>query len=218
MKKRYSIALTFVLWPALVAAKDPAGWSVVPYVGYSVLSDQSPSISGLGAGDGVADVSVDDGFNAGLAVRYHYDSRWSSELGWEYRSNDSLITDASGSVLPGGNYASNLFYVNGRYDLPLKTGAWQVWVGGGLTVAQEIDLDSESSDGETSFSDGGSIGYQFMVGADKPLTPKWYLTTELRYSAQRGLTLAEEAGGNGEVSDLDYTPVTLQVGVGYRLW
>jgi len=211
-------SIPLLLWPLLGAAQDTAGWSVVPYIGYSVLSDQSPSLTGPAAADGAADVSVDNGFTAGLGVRYHYNSPWSSEFGWEYRSNDSVITDASGSQLPAGNYASNLFYLNGRYDLPLETGDWQVWIGGGLTVVQELDLDSESSTGETSFSDGGSIGYQVMVGANRQLNRKWYLTTELRYSSQRDLTLSEEAGGNGEVSGLDYAPVTLQLGVGYRLW
>ena len=93
---------------------------------------------------------------------------------------------------------------------------WQFWVGGGVTVTQEIDLDSESAVGETSFSDSGSMGFQLMAGANRPLGRVWYLTSELRYSDQRDLTLSAEAGGNGEVRGLDYSPLTLQLGIGYR--
>ena len=197
-------------------AAGRAGWSIVPYAGYSILSDQSPTLAGTEAADGRSSVAVDDGFTAGLGLRYHYDSPWSAEVGWEYRSNDSTITDAEGNALPGGNYASNIFYLNGRYDLPVDTGAWQLWVGGGVTVTQEIDLDSESAAGETSFSDSGSTGFQLMAGANRRLSPHWYLTSELRYSDQRDLTLAAEAGGVGEVTRLDYSPLTLQLGIGYR--
>lgn len=197
-------------------AGNRAGWSVVPYAGYSILSDQSPLLTGAEVADGGSNVAVDDGFTAGLGLRYHYNSPWSAEIGWEYRSNDSTITDAQGNTLPGGNYASNIFYLNGRYDLPVDSGDWQLWVGGGVTVSQEIDLDSESAAGETSFSDGGSTGYQLMVGANRRLSPRWYLTTEIRYSDQQDLTLTAEAGGSGQVTAIDYSPLTLQLGIGYR--
>jgi len=216
MKQVISVALPLIFWPVSGATQGSAGWSVVPYAGYSSLSDQSPTLTGTGVGDGAAKVSVEGGFTAGLAVRHHYASPWSSEFGWEYRSNDAVITDAAGNQLPGGNYASNIFYLNGRYDLPLETGNWQLWVGGGVTVAQELDLDSESSAGETSFSDGGSAGYQLMVGANRWFGAQWYLTGELRYSSQQDLTLSEESGGSGDISGIDYAPVTLQFGVGYR--
>ncbi len=209
------VALLQSFWLPSIATAEP-GWSVVATVGSSSMTDQSPTLSGAEAADGRADLALDTGFAAGLAVRYNYESPWSSEIGWEYRSNDALITDASGAQLPSGNYASNIFYLNARYDLPVRSGNWQWWVGGGLTVSQEIDLDSESDAGETSFSDGGSIGYQFMAGADRALSDRWYVSTEVRYSAQRDLTLSAEEGASGEVTSLNYAPLTLQLGIGYR--
>ena len=201
---------------AMPAQAAGDGWSVVPYIGLSVLGDQSPQI--VGADDivnGDLDVAVDSGFTAGLGVRYGYeDSRWTSEIGWEYRSNDSSTTAANGVSLPDGNYASNTFYLNGRYALTEGSG-FTPWLGGGLTWIQEIDLDSENSDGERSFSDSGSIGFQFMAGVDYDLTERLYLSGELRYSSQRSIDLSEESG-SGQVTGIDYNPTTLGIGIGYR--
>jgi len=79
-----------------------------------------------------------------------------------------------------------------------------------------VDLDSESVAGEISFSDDGSIGFQVMAGVDVELAPAWYLTTELRYSDQRGLTLVREEGSAGAVANIDYQPLTVSLGLAYR--
>jgi len=210
-------ALTLLMLTAATAgANERDGWSVVPYVGISVLGDQSPGIAGADdIVDGELDVAVDSGFTAGLGLRYAYDdSRWTSEVGWEYRSNDSTTTAADGSELPDGNYASNTFYLNGRYDL-IDGAIWTPWIGGGLTWIQEVDLDSEDEAGERSFADSGSVGFQLMAGVNRALTERLYLSGELRYSRQTDLELAEE-GGSGRVRDIDYAPLTLGLGVGVR--
>ena len=192
------------------------GWSIVPYVGLSQLGDQSPSIiDAEGIAEGTTDISVERGFTAGLSVRYDYEqSPWVSEFGWEYRSNDSITNDADGIALPDGNYASNTFYINGRYTLK-EYSRVAPWIGAGVSWIQEIDLDSEDSTGERSFSDSGSIGFQAMVGADYNLSERLYLTSEIRYSSQTGLNLVEE-GGNGRINGIDYQPVTLGIGLGFR--
>ena len=201
---------------SVVVADDRTGLSLIPLFGYSQLSDQTAVLSGLDSGNGAARVEIDSGFMAGLALRYQFDSPFSSEFGWEYRSNDSVIIDAAGMELPAGNYASNVFYFNGRYDPAVTFGRFRPWIGGGLSIVQEVDLDSESAAGEVSFSDSGSIGYQLMVGVDVEMTGPWYVTTELRYSDQRGLTLEQEETGDGIVTAIDYQPITVQLGIGYR--
>jgi opacity protein-like surface antigen len=216
MKTRY-IAVSVLLGATSIASADSrTGLSLVPYVGYSELGNQSAVLSNLASGNGASRVEIDPGFTAGLALRYHFDSPFSSEFGWEYRSNDSVIVDNAGVRLPSGNYASSVFYFSGRYDLPFASGRFQPWLGTGLSIVQEVDLDSESTAGEISFSDSGSIGYQLMAGVDIELTPAWYLSTELRYSDQRDLTLEQEEGGGGVVADIDYQPLTLSFGLGYR--
>lgn len=204
--------------PAQPVSKSEKGWSVVPYVGLSLLGDQSLAFSNAeNIADGPANVSVDDGFTAGLSLRYDYsDSNWVSEIGWEYRANDTVITTSDSVELPGGNYASNIFYVNGRYTF--SSGSSLIpWVGGGVTWVQEIDLDSENSSGERSFSDSGPLGFQAMTGVEYTLSERFYLTSEIRYSNLTGLNLEEEADGGGLVSNIDYQPVTLSVGIGIRL-
>lgn len=219
MKLHKKILLSAVCAAAAIGNSTLAaeGWSVVPHVGLSLMQDQSPAIEGLeNAANGGADVSLEDGFTAGLSGRYYYpDSRWVSEFGWEYRSNDSSITTADGNDLPDGNYASNIFYLNGRYRLT-EGSKFTPWLGGGVTWTQEVDLDSEDAAGERSFSDSGSVGFQVMAGADYDLTERFYLTGELRYSTQTDIELREEGGGGGSVTEIDYQPLTLSVGVGVR--
>lgn len=191
------------------------GGSVVPYLGFSQLGDQSPGINADGIATGAADVSVDSGFVGGLSFRYDStNSRWNSEIGWEYRSNDSVITTNDGTDLDGGNYASNTFYLNGRYSLT-EGGKITPWIGGGLSLVQEVDIDSEGSDGERSFEDSGAFGFQLMAGVDYDITHRLYLTSELRYTSFTDLDLAEEVG-EGRVTGLDYQPVTVGVGIGFR--
>lgn len=190
-------------------------WSIVPYAGISEMSDQSPTFAGADIATGTSDVALATGFVAGLGLRYAYpDAPWVSELGWEYRSNDATTTLVDGTELPGGNYASNIFYLNGRYAL-MRREKLTPWVGAGVTWVEEVDLDSENASAERSFSASGAIGLQVMAGVDYDLTEQWYLSAELRYSRQSGLDLNEE-GGTGRVSSINYQPVTLGLGVGYR--
>lgn len=195
---------------------ENAGWSVVPFVGGSLIANQSGDITGAqDISNGPLDVQLDDGFVAGLGLRYDYkNSPWSAEFSWEYRSNDSSTTASDGNELPGGNYASNVFALNGRYAFSRK-GAFTPWLGSGLIYVQEIDLDSENADGERSFSNSGEIGLQFMVGLDYSISRRFYLSSELRYSSITGIDLDEE-GGAGRIANLDYQPLTLGIGVGFR--
>jgi outer membrane protein W len=54
-----------------------------------------------------------------------------------------------------------------------------------------------------------------MVGVDYNLSNRFYITSELRYGSHRSLDLEEE-DGNGRVTNIDYQPVTLGLGVGIR--
>ncbi|MFK7992895.1 MAG: hypothetical protein AB8B87_02075 [Granulosicoccus sp.] len=139
---------------SMAAQSAGEGWSAVPYAGFSLLGDKSPTIVGANEiDDGSPDAAVDAGFTAGLSLRYEYtDSPWASEIGWEYRSNDAETTTADGVVLPDGNYAPNIFSLNERYSLT-QGDRVTPWFGGGLTWVQELDLDSENTDGERLFSD-----------------------------------------------------------------
>ena len=214
---RCAAVTAFAMLPLASSAAEHTGWSVIPHLALSQMQDQQARQSGLTESDSSLDVGMEDGFSAGLSVRYDYGTGWVSEFGWEYRSNDSSLTGLSeGVTLPEGNYASNVFYLNGRYQLPTQLGAWQPWVGAGLAVIQEIDIDSGEAEAEISFSSSGAIGAQLMLGIDRNLSDRWYLSSEIRYSHYSDLELAREGSEEGTITAIDYTPLSLQVGLGYR--
>ena len=69
-----------------------------------------------------------------MNVRYDYEaSRWNSEFGWEYRTNDVSTIAANGIAFPEGDYAANTFYINGRYRLN-EGQRLTPWVGAGLRI------------------------------------------------------------------------------------
>lgn len=217
--KKSTAVITMAVATLATASQSHAtenSWSVVPYVGISSLSEQSGAAIDVNDLDRTGvDVSPGSGFVAGISLRHQYaQSRWSSDLGWEYRTNDASTTFTNGSEFKGGDYASNTFYINTRYKLS-EGGKLTPWVGGGLSVIQEVDLDATSSDQSLSFSSAGSLGWQVMAGADYDLTRRLYLTTEFRYTAFTDLNLDNEQT-QGLVSGIDYDPLTLAVGIGFR--
>ena len=196
-------------------AGDHDGWFVRPYVGFSQMSDLTGTTTNLGAVDGVSNIDIDSGFNAGIGLGYRYNRNVAVEVAWEYRSNDSSVTLADGSVFPEGNYASNMFFLNGFYFLDTESAKWSPYIGGGLSWMQEIDIDLEQAATQTSLSGDGDFGYQVFAGIDYSIDDAWSVGGQIRYGSTTGINLEGE-GNNGTYSDLDYRPTTLQVGLTYR--
>lgn len=196
-------------------ADDGRGWFIRPYLGFSHIQDQSPNTQGVGSIDATAEVDLDNGFVAGLGVGYRYNAHWASEIAWEYRSNDSMATLADGQDFPDGNYASNIFNINGFYYFtPMQK--WQPYIGGGLSWVQEIDLDLEDGGIEQSYSGDGDIGYQIFTGVAYRLIDHLSLHGELRYGSISGINLNKEPDDGSRIKDLDYEPATLQLGLSYQ--
>lgn len=190
-----------------------AGWFAKPYVGASLLSDTDGSRVDQITQD--LDVESDTGFLAGLGVGYRYNDNWAAEIAWEYRTNDSETIFADGTRFGDGNYASNIFYLNGYYYFEAK-GRWQPYVGAGLGWTQEIDLDLEALGPEQSFSGDGDVALQVFGGAEYHLSDRLYLNMEIRYSRLTSIDLDAESGALGAIVDLDYTPLTFGAGLTYR--
>ncbi len=211
------ITFSFAL-PAFCGTLQAAetSWSVVPYVGISSLSEQSGTAINVDELDrSGTDVSPGSGFVAGISLRHEYArSRWSSDVGWEYRTNDASTAFVNGDDFAGGDYASNTFYINARYKLN-EGRKFTPWLGGGLSVIQEVDLDATRPDQSLSFSSSGSLGWQIMAGVNYDLTRRLYVTTEFRYTAFTDLNLDNEQT-RGLVSGIDYDPITLAIGLGFR--
>ncbi|REL35985.1 outer membrane protein [Thalassotalea euphylliae] len=190
-------------------------WFIKPYVGLSQISDVSGDAENINNISGNSDINLDTGFNVGLSGGYYYNDSIAVEFGWEYRSNDSETNLANSFTYPDGNYASNTFYLNGLYHFA-KTVNWQPYLGGGLIWVQEIDIDLEFEGNELSFSSDGDIGFQVMAGINYHLNNDWLIQLEARYSDITDIDLSGEERAIGNISGLDYQPVTLQVGLIYK--
>ncbi|MEM1264300.1 MAG: OmpW family outer membrane protein [Pseudomonadota bacterium] len=194
---------------------EDSRWSIRPYVGLSQLGDVNGPSRGLGTVDGPVDVAVDSGFTAGVALGYDINERWAAEVAWEYRTNDSETTLADGTRFTDGNYASNLISLSGVYKLSPR-GRWQPYLGLGVTVAQEIDIDLEQAGVETSLEGSGDVGYRAFAGVDWALADRWQLNGEVRYGSTTGIQLDSEDVAGQVIDDLDYDPLTLAIGFRYR--
>lgn len=189
-------------------------WFLRPYVGLSQMSDLDADFADIDGLSGEADVDLDTGFTGGLGLGYRLNQRYAVEFGWEYRSNDSSTTLNGVSEFDDGNYASNVFYLNGHYFFD-SDGPWQPYVGAGLTWAEEIDIDLERGGEEQSYSGDGDTGYQIFAGVNYALGETWQLQSELRYGSITDIDLEGESGDPGEITGIDYETTTLQIGLVY---
>ncbi|SHI03262.1 outer membrane protein [Ferrimonas marina] len=211
---RYRFCLPLLLAGLFSSAQaDEGQWFVRPYVGYSLMSDQTGQGADLGQANGAVSVDLDGGFAAGLGLGYRYNANWAVELAWEYRSNDSTTTLASGERFDEGNFASNLFFLNGFYFFD-QGQKWVPYLGAGISWAQEVDLDLEQDGIERSFSGDGEFGYQAFAGIEYRFSPTWSLQGEVRYGALSGLTLEGEQEA-GRIEDIDYHTTTFQIALRY---
>ncbi len=204
------ISLNFT--PGMADASDP--WFVRPYIGLSTMSDVDSGFSDIDSLSGEAEVELGGGFTGGVGIGYRYTDNFAVEFGWEYRSNESETTLAGLSQFDDGNYASNIFYLNGHY-LFAQNDQWQPYVGGGVTWVQEIDIDLERNGAELSYSGDGDIGYQLFAGVNYDLDNDWQLQSELRYGSITDIDLSAEGNNVGAFDGIDYETTTLQVGLVY---
>lgn len=195
-------------------ASEPGTFTVRPYIGLSETADTDGLSIGVGSTNGPVNAALSSGFTAGFGVGYQLTPKWEAEVRWEYRSNDSETSLADGDTFTEGNYASSLISLNARYLL-IDQSNWRTYLGAGLVWGQEIDLDLERDGVENSFSGDGDIGAQLFLGTDYQLNENWAINAELRYTTLSGIDLSGE-NSSGEINDLDYQPITLQLGIAYR--
>ncbi len=210
--KLFFVAVLVALSTTTLVSHAEGQFYLKPYLGVSSLSDKTATTTGIGETDGVADIQINSGFVSGLGFGYKYNQKFAAEIAWEYRTNDSETTLADGSLFSEGNYASNTLYLNGYYFIT-QTTRWSPYVGAGIGWIQEIDLDFESDGVEQSFSGDGEIALQFLAGMEYSLSNNVELNAELKYSQASADLEGENAVGS--ITELDYDPLTFQLGVSF---
>lgn len=202
-----------------LAAADEEKWQIRPILGFSSLSDTGGvATSAAFDGGGALELSTSSGFLAGLGLGYRFSENWSTEIAWEYRSNNSsaTLTQAQGQTnFTGGDYASNIFHINSTYHFS-SGHALRPYIGGGLSWVQEVDLDLEVDTNEYSYSSAGDFGFQAFAGLDWALSDRWGMQAEIRYGSISDIELEAEQSSLGRLTGLDYEPVALQLGLTYR--
>ena len=192
------------------------GWFARAWGGYSHLADTAGQVDSIGLLPVVdsVDVSTSAGFTAGAGVGFRYGPHVAVELAWEYRSNDAETDFGTGLAFGDGNYASNTFFLNGFYHFAPR-GRWDPYVGAGLALIQEVDIDLEGNGPEQSFAGDGDVGFQVFAGTNYHLTARWRAHGELRFGLVDDIDLDGE-NVVGTISGFDYEPLTVQLGLSYR--
>lgn len=209
-----TVSLNLFISPLSLAQSDTeSGWYLKPTLSSSQLSDTSSSRAEIETFQGAAEIALDGGFSAGGILGFEYSSKWASEIGWEYRSNDSQVTLSDGQVFSDGNYASNIIYLNGVYSFD-SSSRWHPYLGGGVAWIQEVDVDLEGLGPELSYSGDGSIGFQAFLGINYELNSNWSLLGEVRLARFGKVDLVGE-GNSGSIDSLDYNPTSVQIGLKY---
>ncbi|MEM6523558.1 MAG: OmpW family outer membrane protein [Bacteroidota bacterium] len=184
---------------------------IKPYGGFIGIQDMNLRLVENSSSSSVS-VESGFGFTSGISFGYDFTKNISAEFGWEYKSNDITLTN--NNVQVSGDYASNFIYLNGIYRFTTQN-RFKPYLGVGASLIQEIDLDFGSGE-DASFSDSGNIGFQGLAGLDFNLSKRWALNWEVKYVSFENFEMKNETT-NSTLTDLEYNPFILNIGVKYRL-
>jgi outer membrane protein W len=197
-------------------ANDSGKWYGKLYGGASILGDQTIQQTGVAASGATGKNENDGGYTLGGAVGYHYTNNLSVELAWDYTTNDAATRFSDGTNFNDGDFASSIFFLNGRYTLdPVMQTKFRPYVGLGIGYVEEIDMDLKVNGVENSYSQDGALAYQLMAGVSYGLTNSIDLDAGARYVRVDNVNLKREVG-TGELRKVNYDPVLFTVGVSYK--
>ena len=172
-------------------------------------------LSDLGAGtlslNGTSSsLDLDSGGIFGGAVGYDYgNGPWSAEIEYAYRTAD---VNSAGMIGTGGDLASTALMLNGIYTFDTP-GAFTPYVGLGIGVLTEVDIDIDAGSAAGEYNDTGTFAVQAMLGANYAVSERVSLFGELRYLSAGSQTLD---GPGGSTVDVDYDSFDALVGLSFR--
>ena len=217
MKSKVTFALLVAILmhsaPAIAKDSDEGRRYIKIYGGTNFLSDKSYDQTNVAAVGATGTSSFDTGMMTGAAVGYFFTDHTAAEIAWDYRRNESdNNTFSDGANFSSGDYASNIFFLNGFYHFDrIMESKLRPYLGVGLGYVQEIDLDLEAG----SYSSGGEFATQFVAGTSYSLSKNWDLNADVRFVRASGMNLDKENGA-GTIKGIDYNPITLSVGAVYK--
>lgn len=184
------------------------------YGGASVLGNQDLSQSGFRGAGVTGESQASLGYRAGFSVGHYWNKNISSELTWDYITNTTETTFSDGSTFSDGDYSSRLHFLNTYYHFN-SSGSWKPYVGAGIGIVEEVDVDFEDATGEQSFSDSGDLGYQIIIGGEYELKSNWAINIELTHIGFSGPSFEQESGSATINDDEGYSPWNINIGLKY---
>lgn len=194
-----------LLIAATLNVKADGTYYLKAFGGLSDLTTDTLSFGGV-----PSDPDLDSGAIFGGAVGYDYaGSPWRAEIEYAYRTADA---NSPASLGTGGDFASTSLMVNGFYSFSTVS-AVTPYVGLGLGVMTEVDLDIDAGPAVGEYKDSGVFAAQIMVGANYAISDRVALFGELRYFTAGSQTLE---GPGGARIKTDYDSVDAMVGLSIR--
>jgi len=191
-----------------------SGWYAGALFGTTGHGSQTLSLEDGATESGRARFGAD--FLAGGSVGYQFGNRWRLEGEFVYQSvSRDNAPFAAPDLQGGGNFASTGVAVNALYEFDLfGSPKARTYLGAGVVVLTEVDIDFETPAGERSFS-GDGTAFQLLAGVRYDLEERWFLDLGWRQLYASGLNLDGEGAASGRIR-ADYEPWAVTFGAGFR--
>jgi opacity protein-like surface antigen len=146
-------------------------------------------------------------------IGYRYGNGWAAEFEWNWRRHDLKSLQGGGTAVTDGDFASNIFFVNGLRRFVGEKGGWIPYTGVGIGWVQEIDFDLNSGATERAWSKQGKVAFQLIGGVEIPLNNLWSVVADARIMRVGRVELPAEEGVTGRLSSPSYNPISVQLGL-----
>lgn len=193
-------------------AQEKAGLYLSAYGGSSTLGSTNISESrpALPTISGKADFGSGKGL--GGAFGYRYGNGWAAEVAWDYRGHD---VKRIGNTPVTGDFASTVLFVNGYYRFQ-KIGSVRPFVGLGLGLVTEMDIDISRGAASQEYSRRGGLATQAILGGEVDLSDRWSLSADVRLSRMSSGTFKAANLGTSIDGKPKYQPTSLNFGLTYK--
>ena len=198
--------------PSVAQTETPGFYGSVYAQASHLGSTTFDEIGNAGLGSGLR-ANFDAGLGLGGDIGYRYGNGWAAEFEWNYRRHGLSSLRGGGTVVTDGDFASNIFFVNGLRRFVGEKGGWIPYTGVGVGWVQEIDFDLNSGATERAWSKQGKVAFQLIGGVEVPLNNLWSVVADARIMRVGSIELPGEEGVTGRLSRPSYNPISVQLGL-----